>query len=63
MASGEPKVSPESLHTPLACEKCGRPAKLASTRIDAFSRGLRETWTYVCASCGHGMDREVDRDR
>jgi len=47
--------------TPIACEKCGDAAKLASSTIDAVGSGVNETWTYVCASCGHQMARAIER--
>ena len=60
MASDQ-TLSPELPHmTPIACEKCGGVAKLVSATIDSVSRGVNETWTYVCASCGHQMTREIE---
>jgi predicted RNA-binding Zn-ribbon protein involved in translation (DUF1610 family) len=47
--------------TPIACEKCGSSAKLASSKIDGFSRGLRETLVYECPACGHQTIKTVDR--
>ena len=61
MASDRLSLPELPLMTPIACEKCGDSAKLASSTIDAVGSGVNETWTYVCASCGHQMARAIER--
>lgn len=62
MESGRPESSLGLPGTaPVPCEKCGGVAMLVSSRIDAFSRGLKETLTYECGTCGHKTSRTLER--